>query len=125
MKNIILLALGTLLLSSCATANFTQGKPFDTTKVSSIEKGKTTAAEIKNWFGEPFTKAVSGAKEETWVYFYEAGQSKAQSYVFSVKVQTEGNIKKLDILLKDGVVENFTYTDGGLPGTLNSGVGNK
>ena len=123
--NIFILAIAALFSFGCATASFTQGKQFDTTKVSLIEKGKTTASQITDWFGQPFTKTVTGADGETWVYMHMQGQSKAQSYVFSVNVQTEGNMKKLDLLFTNGVVENFTFTDGGLPGTMQGGIGNK
>jgi len=122
---LLVIAIISLGLFGCATATFTQGKAFDTSKVASIEKGKTTKQEIVSWFGEPFTKSVAGADGETWVYMYAQGQSKAQSYVFSVDVKTEGNMKKLDILFKNGLVENFTFTDGDLPGTMNSSVGTK
>jgi outer membrane protein assembly factor BamE (lipoprotein component of BamABCDE complex) len=111
-------ALLVLLLSGCATATFTQGRPFDTSKVSSLQKGTTTKQEVLAWFGEPFTKTVAGSDGETWFYMYTQGTSKAQSYVFSVDVKTEGNMKKLDVLMKNDIVENYTYSDGGLPGTM-------
>ena len=124
-KILLLSALISLSLTGCATATFTQGRAFDTTKVATIEKSKTTKTQIVAWFGEPFSKAVSGADGETWIYMYTQGKTKAQSYVFSVDVKTEGNMKKLDVLFKNDVVANFTYTDGGLPGTINSSVGGK
>lgn len=111
------------LLSGCATATFTQGNPFDGSKVDQIEKEVTTKSEILDLFGAPFTKSLSGEDGEIWIYMYTKGQSKAQSYVFSVDVQTEGTMQKLEILFKGDVVTNFTYTDGGLPGTLNSSIG--
>jgi len=47
------------------------------------------------------------------VSFVVAGcaTANAQSYVFTTKVQTTGQHKTLDVLLKNGTVTNFTYTD--------------
>lgn len=112
-------ALLVITLSGCATSMFSHGRPFDTTKVPMLKKGTTTKQEVVAWFGEPFTKAVTGSDGETWIYMFTQGTSKAQSYVFSVDVKTEGTMKKLDLLMKNNVVENFTYSEGGLPGAMN------
>lgn len=117
------LLIATLALSGCASANFSSGVPFDTTKVSSIQKGVTTKAEVVSWFGQPFTKSVSGADGEMWVYIYSTGTSKARSMVFTVDVETTGRMQKLEVLFAGDVVSNHSFTDGGLPGTMSSTVG--
>lgn len=119
----LFLTIAALALSGCASANFSSGIPFDTTKVSSIQKGVTTKAEVVSWFGQPFTKSVSGADGEAWLYLYSTGTSKARSMVVTVDVETTGRMQKLDVLFAGDVVSNFTFTDGGLPGTMSSAVG--
>ena len=76
----LLLVLLNLVLLGCATASFTQGVEFDTSKVSLIVKGETTKSEVLDWFGQPLSKGVSGADGETWIYMFSEGTSKAQSY---------------------------------------------
>ena len=77
------------------------------------------AAPLIFGFGEPFTKTVLSETEEKWLYTYSSGTASAQSYVFTMKVESTGRQKTLDILLKNGVVTNFTFTDGpGLTSTV-------
>ena len=56
---------------------------------------------------------------EKWIYMYSSGTAKAQSYVFTMKVESTGRQKMLDILLRDGIVTNYTYNEGPMPGSLN------
>lgn len=63
-------------------------------------------------FGEPFSKTVLSETEEKWIYTYSSGTASAQSYVFTTKVESTGTQKTLDILLKNDVVTNFTFTEG-------------
>lgn len=118
MKHIILIAL-TLLLSACATSEFNYGKDFASENVQKIEYGKTTKQDLISYFGEPFQKSVIGANQEKWMYMYTAGQAKAQSYVFSMKVQSTGSNKMLDILIENDVVVNHTFTEGQNPYNMN------
>ena len=110
-----ILILCVLLLTACATATYTKGNYFDEDYVAQIEKGVTTQKQIKKLFGEPFSKSVVDGKKEKWLYLYAKGTSKAQSYVFTMKVTTEGTQKTLDILFDDGTVSNYTYTNGAAP----------
>ncbi|MEO3879267.1 hypothetical protein [Rheinheimera fenheensis] len=115
----LLVLIAVLFLSACATSQFNYGKDFASANVQKIEHGKTTKQDLLNYFGEPFQKSVIGANQEKWMYMYTAGESKAQSYVFSMKVESTGSNKMLDILLEDGVVVNHTFTEGQNPYNLN------
>ena len=64
------------------------------------------------FFGEPFTKTVISETEEKWIYTYGSGTATAQSYVLTTKVESKGNQKTLDVLLKNGIVTNFSFAEG-------------
>jgi hypothetical protein len=99
------------LLVGCATSSFKVGNDFSSANVSKIVKGKTTSNEMISLFGEPFTKSVISATDEKWIYMYSNGTAKAQSYIVTMKVETTGTQKTLDVLITDGVVSNFAYTE--------------
>ena len=99
------------LLVGCATSSFQVGNDFSSANVSKIVKGKTTSNEMISLFGEPFTKSVISATDEKWIYMYSNGTAKAQSYIVTMKVETTGSQKTLDVLITDGVVSNFAYTE--------------
>ncbi len=111
-----LFVLVVLNLSACATSTYSVGRDFPTEQVNKIVKGKTTSAELKQMFGEPFSKTVISGTEEKWLYTLSSGTAHAQSFVFTMKVETTGQQKTLDILLKDSVVTNYTFTEG--PGPM-------
>ena len=104
-----------ILISGCASTSYSVGKSFSSESVAKIIKGKTTSAQLVQLFGEPFTKSVISANEEKWIYMHSSGTSSAQSYVFTMDVKTTGTQKTLDILLKDGVVINYAFTEGPTP----------
>lgn len=109
------LALGFVVLmfaAGCATSSYTYGRDFPGENVKQIVKGKTTSAELVRIFGEPFSKHVMSETEEKWIYTYSSGTASAQSYVISTKVQTTGQQKMLDVLIKNGVVANFAFNEG-------------
>ena len=84
-----------------------------------IAKGETTATNLVELFGEPFSKTVVSGNEEKWIYTYQSGTASAQSYLVTMKTKTEGSMKTLDILLKDGTVVNYTYNEGPIQGSYN------
>lgn len=106
---------GAIFISACATSNYTVGKDFPSENVLKIERGMTTSKDIVALFGEPFSKSVVSENEEKWLYTYSSGTAKAQSYIVSMKVETTGTQKTLDLLLQDEVVVNFTFTEGNNP----------
>jgi len=117
----IMFVLGLVFLVSvagCATSSYSVGRDFSSQDVSKIVKGKTTSADLVQLFGEPFTKTVISETEEKWIYTHASGTATAQSYVVTMKVESKGNQKTLDVLLKNGIVTNFAFTEG--PGPYNA-----
>lgn len=117
MKKLIAAVCVSIALSGCATSHFTAGRDFSSTNVSSITKGKTTTAQLKSLFGEPYAKSPVSETDEKWVYTYTNGSAHAQSYVVTMKVTTTGTQKTLDVLIRNEVVINYTYSEGPAPGT--------
>ncbi|MDH4847956.1 hypothetical protein E8E71_30035 [Pseudomonas sp. BN605] len=79
-----------LVLGGCATSHYEAGRDFPSASVASISKGKTTTAELKTLFGEPYAKSAVSETDEKWVYTYTSGSAHAQSYVVTMKVTTTG-----------------------------------
>ncbi|MNP32969.1 hypothetical protein D3C76_1261770 [compost metagenome] len=105
------------MLGACATSHYTAGRDFPSASVSSITKGKTTTTELKALFGEPYTKSAVSETDEKWIYTYTSGSAHAQSYVVTMKVSTTGTQKTLDVLIRDEVVINYTFSEGPAPGS--------
>jgi len=107
------IAVFSLVIVGCATrtSDYSVGKNFPSENVSKIVKKETTANELIQMFGEPFLKTVVSESEEKWIYNYSSGTASVQRGVLSANVQTTGQRKMLDVLIKNGVVTNFTYTD--------------
>lgn len=104
-------------LGACATSHYTAGRDFSSAGVASITKGKTTTTELKALFGEPYTKSAVSETDEKWIYTYTSGSAHAQSYVVTMKVTTTGTQKTLDVLIRDDVVINYTFSEGHAPGS--------
>lgn len=104
------------LLGACATSHYTAGRDFPSAGVASITKGKTTTTELKTLFGEPYTKSAVSETDEKWIYTYTSGSAHAQSYLVTMKVTTTGTQKTLDVLIRDDVVINYTFSEGPAPG---------
>jgi len=86
-----------IVLFGCAGIDREVGRDFDSTKVDQIEKGKTTAEEVMKLFGEPVSKLVVSVTEERWIFTYSRGPADKP--------------KKLDIILIDGVVKDYVYSE--------------
>lgn len=100
-----------LALSGCAIASYSVGRDFQTTHLSKVKKGETTAEEVRQWFGEPFSKKINSENEETWHYMYTNSSASAQSLLFVVNVQSDVQQKSMEVLLKNGVVVNYALTE--------------
>jgi outer membrane protein assembly factor BamE (lipoprotein component of BamABCDE complex) len=96
-------------LIGCTSTSHT-GIDFDASKITKIEKEKTTADELVQMFGEPFMKTVISENGAKWVYNYITRKSKG---VFSVTTATSQKI--LEIKLQDNIVVNYRYTAGKVP----------
>ncbi|MBD8123617.1 hypothetical protein IFT62_20630 [Pseudomonas lutea] len=117
MKSLIMAIGVCIALSGCATSHYTAGRDFSSANVSSITKGKTTTTELKSIFGEPYAKSAVSETDEKWIYTYTNGSAHAQSYVVTMKVTTTGIQKTLDVLIRNDVVINYTFSEGPAPGT--------
>ncbi|AZC76053.1 hypothetical protein C4K31_3150 [Pseudomonas chlororaphis subsp. piscium] len=117
MKKLIAVIGMCFVLGGCATSHYTAGRDFSSANVASITKGKTTTAELKSLFGEPYTKNSVSETDEKWIYTYTNGSAHAQSYVVTMKVTTTGTQKTLDVLIRNDVVINYTFSEGPAPGT--------
>jgi len=112
--SLLLLVLSLLVITACApsNSNFTTGNNFSSENVKKIVKGKTTTTELVQLFGQPYSKAVASKTGVKWIYMYIAATSTAQNNGFTVDVKTTSNQKSLEILVEDGMVSNFVFSDG-------------
>lgn len=115
LSTIAMLPLLILLVTGCATSSYSVGKDFASENISQVIKGKTTSEELTALLGEPYTKTVLSASDEKWIYMHSEAIAKAQSYIISMDVKTTGTQKMLDVLISNGIVVNFTYTEGPHP----------
>ncbi|AUB75483.1 hypothetical protein B195_011760 [Pseudomonas sp. Lz4W] len=118
MKQLIAVMGMCFVLGGCATSHYTAGRDFSSTNVASITKGMTTTAELKSLFGEPYAKSAVSETDEKWIYTYTNGSAHAQSYIVTMKVTTRGTQKTLDVLIRNDVVINYTFSEGPAPGTM-------
>ncbi|AZC26650.1 hypothetical protein [Pseudomonas sessilinigenes] len=116
MKKLIAVIGMCFVFGGCATSHYTAGRDFSSANVASITKGKTTTTELKSLFGEPYTKNAVSETDEKWIYTYTNGSAHAQSYVVTMKVTTTGTQKTLDVLIRNNVVINYTFSEGPAPG---------
>jgi hypothetical protein len=87
------------------------GRDFPGENVGKIVRGKTTDNDLIQMFGEPLSKTLISETEKNWIYTYSSGTATVVRHLTSVETKYKGNAKTLDILLKNGVVINFTFTD--------------
>lgn len=110
MKLLLSIALAVFLVG-CSTANYTIGTPINAENVKEIEHGKTTKADLLALFGEPFSKTPLTSTQEKWIYTYVNTTAKAQSYIVTMKVDSQSEQQTLDIIIEDGVVVNHTFVN--------------
>jgi hypothetical protein len=108
----VLAVLGISGCSTTTTRTYSTGRDFPAEQVSNIVKGRTTSAELKQMFGEPWGKATISATEEKWVYTHSSGTTRAQRSGSTTRAESTTQLKTLDVLLKDGIVINYTFTEG-------------
>jgi outer membrane protein assembly factor BamE (lipoprotein component of BamABCDE complex) len=113
----------TLLLAGCATpkpadttktltSTVRRGRDFDSSKVKDILKGKTTTQEIVQWFGQPFAKKVVSADQVGWLYAWRQSTVTLQGTRHDVKGKQTGYKKRLELLISNDVVLNFSFEEG-------------
>jgi len=103
-------------LVGCASGNYSVGNDFSAEQVTQIVKGETTTDELVAWFGQPYSKVVISESETKWMYIHTKGSAKMQSYLVTAKYTSSGTQKMLDVLVKNNIVTNYTFTSGPIPG---------
>lgn len=88
------------------------GREFDTTKIAQLQKGVTTVAQVLDFFGEPVVKHVTGVDGEIWVYSDVTVNARFTDNSFSREVNQSSLMKRLELLIRNGVIEAFTFTTG-------------
>ena len=110
-------------LIGCATRTTTTGREFDASKIGDIKKGVTTTEELVALLGQPFSKSVKSEDEVIWYYTRVKATSTTSLGWNSPNIKTEGQKKKLDVLIKNGIVVNYTFDEG--PFQIESREGSK
>lgn len=118
MKHLTLsvVAFALLTIAGCALAyhrsTFNDGFDFPSENVNKIIKGKTTGDEIIQMFGGPLAKNEVSENEEQWKYSYSTGIEIKESGFLTDEEQSTSQHKALFILIKNGIVTDFTYIEG-------------
>ena len=118
MRSALLLMLPALLLAGCATS----GRDFDSAKVSQIKKGETTEQQLVTMFGEPTQRAIDseGMTHLTWQYMEARANGKNFIPVYGMfHHETDTANKTLMVTLKEGIVTNYTASQGANESHLN------
>jgi outer membrane protein assembly factor BamE (lipoprotein component of BamABCDE complex) len=102
-----------LCLWGCAWGHYTEGSVFDKSDINQIVKGKTTAADLMNIFGTPYSKTPQADGGEQWNYFCSRNfEAVGGIPVFAVD-NTSKQQENLTVLInKDRVVEDYTLSEG-------------
>jgi outer membrane protein assembly factor BamE (lipoprotein component of BamABCDE complex) len=108
----ILIPLACLTLMGCATRTDIAGSEFDTSKISEIKKGVTTSDELVSLLGTPGEKSVKTEDEVIWKYEWIKSTSRTTMGWTGPNVVIDGYQKSLQVLIKNGVVVNYTFNEG-------------
>lgn len=96
-----------LLIFGCVKMETNSGKQIDESQIQYIEEGKTTAAQIQQWFGKPNTYSRTNTGD---IYVYLEMKTAASS-VFLGKTKAQTDIKTLTINFdKTGLVTNYQFS---------------
>lgn len=114
MARILLSALLALLVAQggCATSTHSHGRDFSSESVAAIVRGKTTSSEASTLFGQPYQKTLVNETDERWLYLYTTSSATARSYIVKMNVESTLQTKMLTLLIRNGIVLNYTFTDG-------------
>ena len=113
--NIITLVIFVSFLSGCAVQSGNQALAKQSRKdlCSSLVKGKTTEEEILNMFGEPDDTDILEDGRVKWTYVHVRSALNTASYIPVVNWFTKGTNdtkRKLKIVLKDGVLQHYSFS---------------
>jgi len=113
----------TLLIAGCAdpkpadtakstTTTVRRGRDCDSSKVKDIQKGKTSTQEIIQWFGQPYAKKIVSTNQVGWLYSWRQSIVTVNRSGATVKGKETGFRKRLELLIGDDVVMNYTFEEG-------------
>ncbi|MBI4056709.1 MAG: outer membrane protein assembly factor BamE [Elusimicrobia bacterium] len=91
-----------LVLSVFLTGCVTMGKPFDYANVSKLKTGKTTQAEVKFIFGEPYRRGLDDG-DLTWTYldYYYGLFGPRETRDLTVRFNADGTVKSYSYQTSD------------------------
>jgi len=123
MKMKYVAALAALLIAGCATpepastpksstSTIRRGRDFDTSKVKDIQKGRTRTAEIIQWFGQPIATKIVSTNQTGWLYAWKQSTIRVSRTTSTAKGRESGYQKRLELLIADDVVMNYTFNEG-------------
>ena len=101
-----------MTLIGCVTRTTITGREFDASKIGDIKKTVTTVDELIGLIGQPFSKSVKSEDEVIWYYTRVKATSTTSLGWNSPNIKTEGHKKNLELLIKNGVVVNYTLDEG-------------
>lgn len=103
---VLLFAIG--LLAGCAAGDI--GQDFDDTAVAKIQKNETSKAQIRQYFGEPFSVSTTSGME-TWTYQYTNAYGVGYTQAATYGLVKEKPINKMLIIMFTGDrVTEYQYT---------------
>lgn len=106
-----------LMASGCVSME--HGKPLAKDSLSRIQKGRTTKQEVEAMYGKPQSTSLNMDGSETLAYSYGSVTGKASPMAFIpivglfAKSKGESQTQSLQILIKDNVVSNYSYSETG------------
>jgi outer membrane protein assembly factor BamE (lipoprotein component of BamABCDE complex) len=86
-----------LAVALVAAACYTVGANFASDKVRQIQLGRTTKAQLAEFFGQPYQQGLEDGLE-TWTYIYLTPGRKPRSKELYIKFQ------------EDGIVKSYSYS---------------
>ena len=95
---------------ACATATHSVGRDFDLTHIERVTEGETTSTNLIAWFGEPFSRTITGKGTQVWLYQYTVSNATVGAFAFHSEVRSNVKTKSATFTLVDGIVETFTAT---------------
>lgn len=109
MRNLLLLLI-LLAPLSCATASYSSGRDFDSSKIELVRENETTTAQLIAWFGQPESRSITGQGQEVWVYQHITTNAVAGAFAFHTEMRSDVKTKQATFVIRDGVVESFSAT---------------
>jgi len=102
-----------LCLCGCAWNHYTEGSVFDASDTNQIVKGKTTATDLMNMFGTPYSKTPEAGGGEQWFYFCSHNLDVAGGVPNLMVERTTKKRQDLTVLInKDKVVMDYKIDEG-------------